>query len=364
MYGDRENENMNFDSIPNIAFNSNGEPVTKFNSDDGPKSANGQFIPPAGLDVDDTNNNDFNFDKSVSVNNDNNRSTNNIESSNVVGGDFNMFKCNHCNTTFGVSKGGAVNECIMCHEHNLTNVNYTDNYISGFVPFTISKSTAVDNYKSKVMLNPVIPFCFKSAAAINSIKKVYVPGYLYDTLTSGETFFLGVDETPNGKVKFDVKFNNSVEHTNIYHKATSKIGERVFNAIANYKFNNINDFDPNNIGQCYYLEPNLNKADITLKVEDNCKKHIVALSRRKVKHTMKKAQGDTLRTEIKNVRNILVPVYLLNINYNSKDYMFIMNGETGESSLDVTYGKLEMFIFGLVVALVVFGISVLISMFL
>ena len=52
---------------------------------------------------------------------------------------------------------------------------------------------------------------------------------------------------------------------------------------------------------------------------------------------------------------------MLNVRYGSKDYMYIMNGETGENSLDVTYGKLEMLIFGLLVALIVAGISVLIT---
>ena len=67
MNGDRENESMNFDSIPDIAFNSNGEPVTNFgvtNQDDAPKGFNGQFIPPAGMDVEEdnsfNNNNNFN----------------------------------------------------------------------------------------------------------------------------------------------------------------------------------------------------------------------------------------------------------------------------------------------------------------
>jgi hypothetical protein len=39
-----------------------------------------------------------------------------------------------------------------------------------------------------------------------------------------------------------------------------------------------------------------------------------------------------------------------------------MNGENGKSSLDVTYGILEMMIFGLIIAAIVFGISVFASM--
>ena len=91
-------------------------------------------------------------------------------------------------------------------------------------------------------------------------------------------------------------------------------------------------------------------------------KHVISMTKKKVNHQMKKVQGNTLITSINNVKSVLVPVYLLNVKYGGKDYMYVMNGETGEASLDVTYGVLEMVIFGLVVFLLVFGISVGISM--
>lgn len=372
MFGDKENDNMNFDSVPNISFNSDGQPVGGFGMPSnnsfpgsGPQN-NGQFIPPAGMGIEDNNSNN-NIDNISNTNINTNSNTNNmsqapVEPNNVVSGDFNMFKCNTCNSTFGVSNGGIVEECIICHEHEVVNVNYNGNRIDGFIPFTVSKNKAMETYKSKVMMNPIIPFCFKSKETIKSIKKVYVPGYLYNTLTTGEVTALGADETPNGKMKFDVVFNDSVEHVNLFYKSSSKINERVFNAISNYNFNNVTMFSPYNIGQCYYLDSDVNLGDLNSKVEDNCKKHVLAMTRKKVNHQMKKIQGNTLTTNINSVQNVLVPVYLLNVRYGGKDYMYIMNGETGESSLDVTNGVLEMIIFGLIVGLIVFGISVGLSM--
>ena len=103
---------------------------------------------------------------------------------------------------------------------------------------------------------------FKTSNTIKSIKKVYVPGYLYNTITSGDVNFLGADQTPNGKAKFDVVFNDSVEHNNLFYKGSSKINERVFNAVSNFNFNNVTMFNPNNIGQCYCLDCDLNQNDI------------------------------------------------------------------------------------------------------
>lgn len=370
MFGDKENENMNFDSVPNISFNSNGQPVgggfgmppvSSFPGGEGSQNS-GQFIPPAGMGIEEPSSNNNIIGNNSNSTNSSNNSNNVVEPMDSVGGDFNMFKCNSCNTTFGVSNGGVVEQCILCGKHEIVKASYNGNRIDEFIPFTISKNKAIETYKSKVMFNPIIPFCFKTSSTINSIKKVYIPGYLYNTVTSGEINFIGVDQTPNGKAKFDVVFNDNIGHTNLFYKSTTKINERVFNGISNYSFNNSTIFDPNNIGQCYYLENDVNQNDLNKKVEDNCMKHVISMTKKKVNHQMKKVQGNTLITSINNVKSVLVPVYLLNVKYGGKDYMYVMNGETGEASLDVTYGVLEMVIFGLVVFLLVFGISVGISM--
>lgn len=366
MFGDKENENMNFDSVPNISFNNEGMPVGgEFGAlnNNAPQSLNGQFVPPAGMGIDEPVNNNFNNNNSFDNNSNNNMNTVVEPPMNMTGSrEFNMFKCNRCNATFGVSNGGVVDKCIICHEHEIVNTNSSGNRIDGFIPFSISKNKAIETYKSKVMLNPIIPLCFKNSSTLSNIQKVYIPGYLYNTVTSGEVSLLGADQTPNGKAKYDVVFNNNVEHVNLFYKSSSKINERVFNAISNYNFNNVTMYDPNNIGQCYCLDTDVNQMDLNKKVEDNCMKHVISMVRKKVNHQMKKVVGNTLMTKIENAQNILVPVYLLNVRYNGKDYMFVMNGETGEFSLDVTNGVLEMVIFGILVGILVFGISIGISM--
>ena len=358
MFGDKEKENVNFDSIPNISFDDNGQPVNDigngvpsnfpgFNNVDVMQTE--QSETPMSSQLENINN--IRLDENTSS------VTNSVP---VNSSGFNMFTCGDCNVTFGVNGGNTTN-CIFCHGNNITASQPVDTNFEGIIPFKVPKNKAVEYYKSKIMLNPVIPLIFKSKKTIDLMSKFYVPGYLYDTLTSGEVNLLGVDDTQNGKKKFDVSFNTSVEHENVFYKATSKISEKVFNAIGDYNFNNIVPFDTNNLGNCYYLANDLNKMDIINKMENNCKKHVMSIARRKVNHQMKKVQGNNLMTLINKSSSVLIPVYLLNVRYGNKDYMYIMNGENGKASVDVTYGIVEMIIFGLFVGLLVFGISVLIS---
>lgn len=360
MFGDKDRENGNFNSIPNVSFDMNGQPNNNNNN-------NVNMVPSGfqGFNPEPVQSGPFASSTSAQleeINNTVEEVGNTVNNSMPINsGGFNMYACGDCNTVFG-SNGGTVNNCIFCHGSNVTPSQPVDTSFEGIIPFLVPKNKAVEDYKSKIMMNPVIPFIFKSKKIINSISKFYIPGYLYNTLTRGDVNLLGVDSTPNGKKKFDVTFNTSVEHNNVFYKATSKISEKVFNAMGNYNFNNIVPFDSNNLGNCYYLSNDLNKIDIINKMEDNCKKHVMAIARKKVNHQMKKVQGNNLLTQINRNTSILVPVYLLNVRYGNKDYMYIMNGENGKSSLDVTYGILEMIIFGLIIAAIVFGISVFASM--
>ena len=63
-----------------------------------------------------------------------------------------LFKCNSCNTTFGVSNGGVAEQCILCGKHEIVKASYNGNRIDEFIPFTISKNKAIETYKLCLIL--------------------------------------------------------------------------------------------------------------------------------------------------------------------------------------------------------------------
>ena len=370
MYDDVDNENGNFDSIPNISFDNNGQPFNGMGNSSFPSFGsgdnmhNGQFIPPMSLQLNENDNEqpmNNNINNSFGNNSNVNNNIDALEENHVSNGNGLVFyTCSECNSTFAVN-GINASECILCHNKNISSSNQNSMNTQAFIPFKITRKKAIEFYKSKVMYNPVVPFIFKSKEMINAINKVYIPGYLYDTMTSGDVYLSGIDNVSGGQVKYDVVFNTSVEHNSVFYKNFSKINERVFNAVGNYNFDGMTSYDVNNLGQCCVLLNDVSKADIDTKMEDNCKKHVMALAKKRVKHQMKKVDSNNLNTHITKEANVLVPVYLLNVKYNNKDYMFIMNGENGIFSLDVPSGILEMLIFGTIIGLIIFGISVLVS---
>ena len=167
MFGDKSRESGNFDSVPNISFDVNGQPVN-----------NNVNIVPNGFQGfnEETQNSPFSSSTSAHLEEINNTvddaRTNDMNNSIPINGGFNMYSCGDCNVVFGVN-GETTNNCIFCHGSNITPSQPVDTNFEGFIPFAIPKSKAVEDYKSKIMMNPVIPFVFKSKKTINSIS--YVP---------------------------------------------------------------------------------------------------------------------------------------------------------------------------------------------
>ena len=57
-------------------------------------------------------------------------------------------------------------------------------------------------------------------------------------------------------------------------------------------------------------------------------------------------------------------MYILNVKYDNKNYMYLMNGENGKSLINLTFGKIELAIVSLLIFGLIFLIAFLVAYFL
>jgi hypothetical protein len=90
-------------------------------------------------------------------------------------------------------------------------------------------------------------------------------------------------------------------------------------------------------------------------------KYSVNVVRGNVGHELKKVNKNEITPNIKSFKNVAIPIYYLSINYKGKDYRFIMNGQSGESYIDLPISGLSIAIFSFVVVLIVFLLCFLVA---
>lgn len=277
------------------------------------------------------------------------------------------YRCGKCNAFFSLDSSEKASNCIFCGNPNLSSENLTleqDYYI---VPFIKTRETAIKNYKRIVMCNPFIPLCFKKKSIIQSMKKVYIPGYLLDVHAAGKILFYAVDEgkgKEKEQQKFEVLFDTNFDYSKVLVNQSSLISLSLFEMIFSEKNPSMRDYDSDLLKDIYVVQPDLSAEDISNQLRERIMKKCVKTVKNNVHHQLKKLQQNDIAVSSNDVRKVLFPVYFLSVSYKDKNYYYLMNGANGKNYLEPCYGKLEIAFVSIIIFVFVFLISYLIVYFL
>ena len=79
------------------------------------------------------------------------------------------------------------------------------------------------------------------------------------------------------------------------------------------------------------------------------------------KNKKKNIVRNTLETKIKNKYYVLLPVWMVNVKYNNRSYIFAMNGQTGEFVGNIPLDILKVIVWTILIFGLVFGLVIAIA---
>lgn len=278
--------------------------------------------------------------------------------------------CNDCNSKFLTTDNNKFTNCIFC---NSTNIEKIDTSVSNkikLIPFKKEYKDVITDYNKKVRFNPLIPLVFKNKKNYSTLQKVYVPVFVTNISRTGEIEFIGGENgnIANDKVvetrKYSVLQKINLNYLDVLLNISSKIDDEVFNIINNYDFFNIVEIDNKFFDDSFYLYEDISLNDISNKGKIDVDKHSIKIIRNNVKHSMKKLKSDNTKILFENTRELLVPVYIMKVKYNNKEYSYMMNGESGKSYINMPISIKNIIVTGSVIFIIVFLLSYLLAYFL
>lgn len=273
-------------------------------------------------------------------------------------------RCSVCGNIF--NSKNKLDKCLFCRSENLISNQCGGDYSSTYIiPFMKNKEDAIKDYKKKVMTNPLIPMVFKNKNTVLSCSKVYLVGSLCDLHVGGKTIFIGIDSSNrNGQSKYEILNTVNFDYNNILVCDNSKIDESSFSEICDYNYSNLKAFDTSYLNDSVVMIGDLEDKEISTKVSNLVMRTSLNVIRDNIKHDTKKLGQNGLILDNFNRKRVLVPMYILNVKYDNKNYLYLMNGENGKSVINVTFGKIELVIFSLLIFGFIFLIAFLIAYFL
>ena len=268
--------------------------------------------------------------------------------------------CSNCKCTFGSNL--AINKCIMCGSTNLSGgeINLSS---AKFIPFYKNISNAIADYKQKTK-SLFLPKVFRRKTVINNIKKVYLPAYLVDVNVSGQVQFLGADKiNKNETKKYELIYDTNFDFNNILVCGYSKIKDNIFNSICTYQYDSLSSFNDDLLNDTYSISYDLVPLEVSNKINNRVMRHCLGEVRENIPHALKKNQKNDMDVQIKRNNKVYVPIYIMNINYNGRDYMYIMNGQSGDSYIELEYSKVAIIVYSLIIFTIIFTCAFLFAYF-
>lgn len=279
------------------------------------------------------------------------------------------YSCPSCGSELICDETTAATSCPYCGNPTIVPGQFSGTLKPDFViPFKLDKNAATDAlrrfYKGKFLL----PKTFSSENHISQIKGVYVPFWLFDgkvdadityTATRSHTTRRG-DEVITTTDHFHVRRAGTVAFEKIPVDGSTKMPDNYMDSIEPFDYSELKPFSTAYLPGFLADKYDVSTEECSVRADERAKnstRDAMAADVMGYNTCVPVSQRLTLRRG--KVHYALLPVWLLSTQYQGKNYLFAINGQSGKLSgdLPIDWGKCAG-LFGAIAA----GLTVLLNL--
>ena len=250
------------------------------------------------------------------------------------------YNCPDCGAQVIADENTAATFCVYCGNTSIIKNRLTGKFApSKLIPFKFEKDDAVQAFKGLRKGRPFMPKLFNDEKNIEKITGVYIPFWLFEvstggaieasgtkvqTWTRGDTHYTKTDYYElirEGSMKFhripvdgSTRFDNDIMNT---------IEPFDYSKLVNYNHAYLAGF----LAEKYDVEDSEAFADAEARAKESARR---VFTNDMVGFGAVVEKSNTIAATKDNVEYVLLPVYMVNVKYKDKYYLFAMNAESGE----------------------------------
>lgn len=283
------------------------------------------------------------------------------------------YNCPDCGAQIIADETTSATFCLYCG-----NSSILKNKLSGefkpdkIIPFRKEKSDAVEAFKKLTKGRPFIPKSFIDEKNIEKITGLYIPFWLYDFKVNGGVMLNAtkVKHWTTGNTNFtqtdfyDVYREGTFGYDMVPSDGSKKFSNDIMNSIEPYDYKDMIDYNPLYLSGFLAERYDVSKDEAFPEARDR-------VLRSTEEQMMADAVGYSTKTLVtKNLtatstqtRYALLPVWMVNVKYEDKFYLFAMNGQTGEFIGDIPIDKKKVIYYFLGIGAAIFAVLCIIAYF-
>lgn len=281
------------------------------------------------------------------------------------------YNCPDCGAVIVADENTAATFCLYCG-----NTAILKNKLDGefkpdkIIPFTKTKEDAVEAFKNINKGKPLVPKMFNSEVNIEKIEGLYVPFWLYEVEVDGTLEASGKQITSwrAGDRQFTKTDNYKlIREGNMTFKrvpvdGSVKLPNDLMNTLEPFYFHYLVDYNHAYLSGFYAEKYDVSKED----AYKDAKARVMDTARNVMlndmgSYTSKVVTNNNLKDVSMKAEYALLPIWMVNVKYKGKYYMFAMNGQTGEFIGNIPLDKSKALMYAISIFAITFLVVIIIG---
>lgn len=278
------------------------------------------------------------------------------------------YSCPSCGAELICEETTAATACPYCNNPTIIPGKFSGAKKPDLViPFKLDKTAAIDALRRHYRKKPLLPKAFSAENHIREIKGVYVPFWLFDSNVDADITFKATrthshsnsKETITETDHYLVRRSGSMSFIRIPVDGASKMPDAHMDAIEPFDYRELKPFSLSYLPGFMADKYDVSKEDSTQRADRRSRNSALrAMENTVLGYTSVVPMHQDYRIHPGDVKYALLPVWMLSTQWNGKNFLFAMNGQTGRlvGDLPIDWKKFAMYCTGaFAAATAVFG---------
>lgn len=250
------------------------------------------------------------------------------------------YNCKNCGAILLTDNDTTATTCSFCNSPMVIGDRLTGKMApSKIIPFKIDKEKAQKAFKKWAGNGKLTPKDFMTAERIKNIAGMYIPFWLYDINSKVEVGGKGTkirsytrgDYNYHETRYFDIYRNIDLDYLKIPVDASTKMNDNIMDGIEPYDYENLVEFKTPYLAGYIAEKYNYDEEELLPRVKDKINNYIESFIRGNLgEYNTVEYKSKNINIKNKNAYYTLLPIWMVYYDYNGKEYIFAMNGQTGK----------------------------------
>ncbi len=290
--------------------------------------------------------------------------------------DADVYECPNCGAKIITDENTTATFCVYCGSTSIIKNKLVDEFRPNrIVPFKNTKEQAIEAFKKFKKGKIFAPKDFSVKENIEKITGVYIPFWIYDCHGHGsiDCSAKNISSWRSGDYRYtktdtySLRRTGDMEFEKVPVDGSTKFDDDTMDSVEPFNYNELVDFDMSYLSGFLSEKYDVDKEEAYKRANTRIENSVEDLLRGTTTgyNTVTVTNKD-IDIKEKNSEYILLPVWMLNIKYKDKMYLFAMNGQTGKmvGNIPIDNKKrilytIGVFILSLIISSLVFVLKLL-----